>query len=536
MTAPNDNTQLLPPKQEGYLELQPYTPYPQALRWKIQSSYYSRKGVNAWLDKDVPDTITCNSLAAMNNATIVLDAVTRQEALGSLSPDDPIVVLEYGAGSGLFAYNFIRRFEQVCQREKKNFAQRLIYIATDYLIEGVKTLSQQSFLKNDIRSGKLRIAMADVTATGPIIFVTPDADHPHGLKMDPTELPALSAVITNYLHCCLPVDFLRQEGEEWFTKSVSTSIQLTQSEMDTNVTAEDLITSDDVIARLVETERWDPVELNELCVDEQHHSSLQSVVSGRTTSQLLNAVGSIKSVRMINSLLREGGVYLIHDKGLVNTKPYDYDAGAGSSTHGGSTAFMTNFPLIKTYAELIGYQAYLTPSYQYLIQTLLLEKAQAPSHQKVFRYLYGDFNFNSDLVDLQNIALSLARSGDTHKAADAFAKCLRYRSLDAELYFLQGELYIDLDIPQRALLCAQKGRQLDHFQQYNFHFIEGQAHFKLENYTLSMKLLEKSIILCKNNTQIQKIEKALFDAHIAAGFPAEDFTSEIYPALERVEI
>jgi len=86
------------------------------------------------------------------------------------------------------------------------------------------------------------------------------------------------------------------------------------------------------------------------------------------------------------------------------------------------------------------------------------------------------------------------------------------------------------------LLCAQKGRQLYHFQQYNFHFIEGQAHFKLENYTLSMKLLEKSIILCKNNTQIQKIEKALFDAHIAAGFPAEDFTSEIYPALERVEI
>lgn len=519
---------------EFFHELQPFVPFPQAIRWDIQAKYYGRKGLDAWLDNEVPTAITTNSFAALNNATLVFEAVMQQEARGALGPEDPVVVMEYGAGLGLFAYNFIRRFEQVCRREQKNFGDRLQYIASDYLPELIQGLCRQPFLKKDIQAGKLRVAVADVTAAGPLQFFQVSEDESSETVVTSEEMPRLSAIITNYLHCCLPIEVLQQEGDAWSTKSVRTGVRLTASEAEASINTTELLASDSILDRLEEQERWDPIDLASVCQDEQHQYALKSVVSGRQKSNLLNPVGSFKSLKTVFSPLLEGGVYLIHDKGIVKTSAYDYEATEGRSTHGGSTAFMTNFPVLKVYAEAIGYQGYLTQSYHYSIQTLVLEKSTTPSHRKTFRYLYGDFNLNSDLIDLQRYAQALAAAGDLKKAAEALQKCLRYRSLDAELYFLQADWYLQLGIPQRTLLCLQKGRLYDHYGQYNFTMLEAQAHLKLGNHTLAANLFNRALAVSQDRDEMQQIEAGLFEAHGACGLATEDFTPERYAALSRL--
>lgn len=522
------------PRENTTLLLQPFVPYPQALRWEIQSNYYSDKGLDAWLNKEVPTTITTNSFAALTNATLVLEAAVEQSEMGALGASDPVVVIEYGAGLGLFAYNFIRRFEQLCRREGKDFAQRLIYIASDYSPEVAQALCQQAFLQKFIQSGHLKVASADVTADAPITYYTPDANAPAGFTSQTEALPALSAIITNYVHCCLPTDLLKQTGTTWHTKLVETSLELSAEEVASGASAERVLQSDKILDRLIEKERWDEIALKQFCIDEAHFQALQTVCAGRVNSHLLNPIGSFNSIKALEPKLRDGGIYLIHDKGHIETRVYDVDATTGRSTHGGSTAFMTNFPLIRAYAQARGFQCYLTRSYQNLIQTLLIEKSSKPSHQKTFRYLFGDFNTNSDLLDLHVYAQELAEAGQTKTAIGALQKCLRYRSLDAELHYFQGCLYLKSGLYQRALNCVQKGRPLDHYGQYNFTMMEAEAHFKLENYTLSLRLFCDALEKIDNTADMKKIEKLMFEAHAKLGLETEAFTPDRYPALARI--
>lgn len=511
--------------------LQDYVPCTEAVRWDIQAEYFSRKCQDAWLNKEVPNVITSNSFAALNNASVVLEAVSRQTEMGSLGPNDPVVVLEYGAGLGLFAYNFIRRFEQVCKREGKDYAQRLIYIASDYRPEVAQALCKAEFLQSFIANNQLKVAVADAMSSDPASFYQADSTNKNVFIVTQDELPKLSAVITNYLHCCLPSDHLQQTGDRWFNKLVKTSITLTEDEVTNQVSQEQLFNSEDILSRLQEVPHWQPVSLTDFCMDDAHLAALQTVVADRPESNLLNPVGSLKTVKAAAKNLLDGGVYLLHDKGYNSTSAYNIDATSGHSIHGGCTAFMVNFPVIEAYANELGFRSYLTKSYQYLIQTLLLEKTTTPSHKQVFRYLYGDFNVNSDLVDLHVYGQTLAEAGELKLAAEAIQKCLRYRSLDADLYFIQGNLYLKLDMPQRALHCVQKGRPLDHFQQFNFTMIEAQAHFKLENHTLAFKLFDKALTESQSTEQMKEIEKLLFEAHHEMGLATEDFTPERYPAL-----
>lgn len=533
-STPDTKTTELSTEQNPTRILQPYTPFTEAVRWGIQFNYYANKGLRAWLDKSVPTTITTNSFAAITNATLVLEAAVKQTEMGALGASDPVVVMEYGAGLGLFAYNFIRRFEQVCRREGKDFASRLVYIASDYAPEIAIALCQQPFLQKFIESGQLRVASSDITEDSPLTYYTPDAEAQAGYQCHTDESPPLTAVITNYLHCCLRNDVLRQTGSQWHTKLVESSVELTPEEAAAGVDAQTLMQHETILKRLIEKERWDEIELDKFCLDSAHAQALEQVVTGRTKSELLNPNGSLKSVKVLQHKLRDGGIYLIHDKGHTDTKVYDVDATTGRSVHGASTAFMVNLPLIKAYAQVLGLQGYLTKSRHDLLQTLLIEKSPEPTHAKTFRYLFGDFNTNSDLLDLQVYASELADAGRTKIAISALQKCLRYRSLDAELYYLQGELFLKAELLQRALNCVQKGRSLDHYHQYPFTLMEAQAHLKLENYTLALRLFCKVLETSTCAREMKNIEKSMFEAHRKLGLATEDFMPERYPALSRI--
>src|ERR1051326_2771059 len=101
-----------PPAGSPQRVLETAVPLSQSVIWKLQSDYYSRRGVKAWTEDLVPSYITNNPLIAQIYADIVaafLADCVGGSASPPLSPENPLRILELGAGTGKFAYLFLRR-------------------------------------------------------------------------------------------------------------------------------------------------------------------------------------------------------------------------------------------------------------------------------------------------------------------------------------------------------------------------------------------------------------------------------------------
>jgi hypothetical protein len=107
-------------------------PLSQSLLWRRQRDFYARRGVKAWSDDNIPTFITSNPFFTEIYARIVAGFFDDAAAMGSppLSPEHPLRVLELGAGTGKFAYLFLRHLSALLS-ERGIAASAVRYCMTD---------------------------------------------------------------------------------------------------------------------------------------------------------------------------------------------------------------------------------------------------------------------------------------------------------------------------------------------------------------------------------------------------------------------
>src|SRR5579864_9651945 len=89
-------------------------PLSQSLIWGLQRGFYAQRGLKAWNEDLVPSYITNNPFIAEIFAGIVAAFVqdcmsTERLSNAPLSPENPLRILELGAGTGKFSYLFLRK-------------------------------------------------------------------------------------------------------------------------------------------------------------------------------------------------------------------------------------------------------------------------------------------------------------------------------------------------------------------------------------------------------------------------------------------
>lgn len=77
--------------------------------WKLQRAYFERVGIDAWRKGHVPHYITSNPFVAAAYARVVLGLLRDLAAAGARAAGEPLAIVELGAGSGRFAYHFLRK-------------------------------------------------------------------------------------------------------------------------------------------------------------------------------------------------------------------------------------------------------------------------------------------------------------------------------------------------------------------------------------------------------------------------------------------
>jgi tetratricopeptide (TPR) repeat protein len=99
----------LPPEDHGHL-LEGPRRMSESMLWRMQQNYYRHSGVEAWRSGAVPHYITSNPFVARTYCDVVLSYIRDLRESGELPQDQPLYIVELGAGSGRFSYHFLHSF------------------------------------------------------------------------------------------------------------------------------------------------------------------------------------------------------------------------------------------------------------------------------------------------------------------------------------------------------------------------------------------------------------------------------------------
>jgi hypothetical protein len=179
-------------------------PLSQSVVWRQQRDFYARRGLKAWTEDLVPAYITNNPFIAEIYAGIVagfLDDCIKHDPAQSgslpLSAENPLRILELGAGTGKFSYLFLRKLTELL-RARKLAPQVARYRMTDCSESLLADWQVNRYLAEFVRSGVLDFELLGAGEG-------PESAHPaHGPLV----------VIANYVFDSLPQDaFVISNGQ-----------------------------------------------------------------------------------------------------------------------------------------------------------------------------------------------------------------------------------------------------------------------------------------------------------------------------------
>jgi hypothetical protein len=173
--------------------------------WNSLRSLYASRGVEAW-NRHLPFHITSNPHIADSYAQVVTRFAQDLHRAGKLVPEEPLYVLELGAGPGKFAFHFLRRIGEL--RSSLNPGPPSVrYVMTDVSESNAAHWLDHPRLQPYLDDGSLFAALLDVQGEG-LVRLAP-LDRP-GLQLETFANPLV--VIANYVLDSLPQDAFRVSG------------------------------------------------------------------------------------------------------------------------------------------------------------------------------------------------------------------------------------------------------------------------------------------------------------------------------------
>lgn len=173
----------------------------QSMLWKLQREFFTRVDPLAWSATRVPSYITSNAFIARATARVAAGFLEDCAAgrLGPLDAAAPVTILELGAGSGRFAYGFVRELEARLAGAALG-GLRARYVVTDLHEAPVQALRENPRFAPFVRKGLLDFAVLDVEAPGDVRLL----ESGDTLRADPRANPL--AVVANYVFDGVPTD------------------------------------------------------------------------------------------------------------------------------------------------------------------------------------------------------------------------------------------------------------------------------------------------------------------------------------------
>jgi len=349
MSAPHSSEVRAANRDPEVLEID--VPLSRSVIWRLQREFYSRRGVRVWTDDKVPSFITSNPFIAEIYARIVASflcdcAESRPQESAPVSPENPLRVLEFGAGTGKFACLFLRHLSNIL-RERGIDASAVRYCMTDCSESLVQSWRDNSHLAEFVQSGTLQF---DVIRIGDAIkssFLAGPNGKSSGVSPGPLVL------IANYVFDSLPQDaFVVQDGQMFEALLTSKTVAVSAQDGDEGPEAALRV---DTLAQLQLSYRNVPVPANRY--QESHWNDILEIYRGRLpAATVLFPHTALETLRELAGFTDGRMLVLAADKGYVHETDLTSSQGLPAFEWHGADCFsqMVNFDAIGKYFQSTG--------------------------------------------------------------------------------------------------------------------------------------------------------------------------------------
>ncbi|MBI3684218.1 MAG: tetratricopeptide repeat protein [Acidobacteria bacterium] len=320
--------------------LQDFRSLTQCLEWELSELHWNRAGILTFIESDVPFVIN-NTGRLSEHAAAVLFANCAEFDDGG-----PIIVLELGAGTGLFAKYFLDVFRSICQQEHRDFYDRLLYLASDRSTRTVEQWHERGQFDDHIAAGCLHVELGVCDALDPGTF--------RPLSGPSRELSNLRAVFCNYILDVLPATVLRNGNQGPEELQIRTHLTNDRELLNqyTKLTVDqirELAWADAAAekAQLIPLMSLLEFETAFVPITELPPHSTEALAYGKDLDRVVLNHGAIQCLSACSELLGAAGFVLWNDYGSVQR---DQIAGhAATQRFGPTSALGLNFPYLEYY-------------------------------------------------------------------------------------------------------------------------------------------------------------------------------------------
>jgi tetratricopeptide (TPR) repeat protein len=304
-----------------------------SLLWELQQRYFTLMGVEAWRQTKVPHYITSNPTVANSYAEIVFACWRDQNQLTYSS--EPLSICELGAGSGRFAFHFLKRLTRLC--EQAGLAPTSFrYVLTDLAESNLDFWRRHPRFQTFFESGLLDIALFDINQSDQLNLQL------SGETISSGSLKRPLVVVANYAFDSIPQELFYINAQQCHQCLVSL------------VLAEDPETL--TVAELLERVQchYDYRTLTESPYQEPHLTQLLADYQrALTDTYLLFPATGLRCLRRLKALSRQGMMVLSADKGDHTLAALQGKSAPALVRHG-SFSLNVNLHAFKTFCEQTG--------------------------------------------------------------------------------------------------------------------------------------------------------------------------------------
>jgi hypothetical protein len=129
--------------------------------WRLQREFYSTQGLKAWTRHEIPAWITSNPFFAGHLADVTAGFL-RDLAAAGRPVEAPLHLVELAAGSGQFAFLFLRRLKELASALPSLARLPVRYVLTDFTDSNVRAWESQARFRPWLDDGSLDFATFDL--------------------------------------------------------------------------------------------------------------------------------------------------------------------------------------------------------------------------------------------------------------------------------------------------------------------------------------------------------------------------------------
>ena len=330
----------------------------QSRLWTLQRQFFEQQGVKAWHNGKVPHYVTNNPFIANAYGKVVFGFLQDGLAAAALDPSQPVYLLELGAGSGRFAYHFLKQFFAGYPHSALRQIP-LTYVMADFAPKTLDFWLSHPALKPFVAQGVLDFASFDMATLDPLKLLK------SGVLLTADTLKNPLVVLANYFFDSIPQDLFKVRDGQLY----ETLVTLREPEPAADLPPADRLKTLEI------TYRDRPITADYYS-NPAWNRVLHYYQQQLEDTSLLFPTAALDSLEYLRQMTGDRMLLLSADKGPSQASALEGHQRPHFAFHG-SFSLSTNYHAIAQYVQHHGGQAWL-PNHQ-------------PHSLQVCAFLLGDF-------------------------------------------------------------------------------------------------------------------------------------------------